>query len=291
MAKPFLKWVGGKSSSLNEIKNYYPTSFPENYLEPFLGGGAMFFYLSQKQNFKKIILSDISKDLINCYEIIRENPIKLMHFIDLLSEKYHFANQENFFYEIRKAFNEKQYTNNLECAGMFIFLNKTCFNGLFRVNKKGDFNTPFGFHKNPNFYEKENILSCAELLKNAELKVSDFAEIKLPEEKFFVYLDPPYKPVSKTSSFTSYSGNGFGDLEQNKLADFIFNLSKQGHSILLSNSSTEDNFFQELYRNFYINKIKASRMINSIASKRGKIDELLISNYNNYVKHELEFNI
>ena len=289
--KPFLKWVGGKFGLINQIHAFYPKDLPLkdlNYAEPFLGGGAMFFYLSSITTIKSAILSDISFDLINCYICVKEEPFKLMEELDKLSIKYfEIEDKEAYFYDIRKAFNLKSYSNLVEAGAMFIFLNKTCFNGLFRMNSKKEFNTPFGFYKKPNFYDKENILSCSKALEIAELKVADFEEIT-PLPNSFIYLDPPYKPISKTASFNSYSGTVFNDEEQKRLARYIKKLSVN-NLILLSNSSPEGDFFNDLYQGFYINKIKAPRNINSVGTKRGKVEELLISNYNNYVKRSMEF--
>jgi DNA adenine methylase len=190
------------------------------------------------------------------------------------------------FYQIRTNFNNKSAYDDLQIAGMFIFLNKTCFNGLFRLNKKGEFNVPFAFNKNPSFYDLENISSCSKSLQRAEIYQMDFFEsLKYIKDKSFIYLDPPYKPISKTSSFNNYSGNEFDDNEQTRLSVAVQKMSNLDHQILLSNSDDGSDFFQNLYgERFYFQKIQASRMINSVGSSRGKISELLISNYNNFIE-------
>ncbi len=279
--KPFLKWVGGKNKIASQIEVYAPKIIHENYCEPFLGGGAMFFYLVQKYNFRNIVLSDISKDLIDTYVIVQKKPLDL---IRILNEyKTHFLasnSQEDFYYQIREKFNERSFLDKVEKSAIFIFLNKTCFNGLYRLNSKGFFNVPFGFYKNPSFYDEENILSCSKCLQNVEIVSCDFLKIEnYLSGKSFIYLDPPYRPITKTSSFNNYSGKSFSDSEQERLATFIKILSAKDHQILLSNSYDESDYFFDLYKDFFIHKIKASRNINSVGSKRGKIEELLISNY------------
>ena len=279
--KPFLKWVGGKNKIASQIEAYAPKIIHENYCEPFLGGGAMFFYLVQKYYFRNVVLSDISKDLIDTYVIVQKKPLDL---IRILNEyKTHFLasnSKEDFYYQIREKFNERSFLDKVEKSAIFIFLNKTCFNGLYRLNSKGLFNVPFGFYKNPSFYDEENILSCSKCLQNVEIVSCDFLKIEnYLSGKSFIYLDPPYRPITKTSSFNNYSGKSFSDSEQERLATFIKILSAKDHQILLSNSYDESDYFFDLYKDFFIHKIKASRNINSVGSKRGKIEELLISNY------------
>ena len=273
-SKPFLKWAGGKRQLINQYKNLQilpPNNFNynSNYFEPFLGGGAIFFHLNHQNSF----LSDLNEELVITYNAIKNNVLELIS-----SLKCHKNNLE-YFKEIRSL--KISEMNNLEIASRFIYLNKTCFNGMYRVNKSGQFNTPFGNYENPMICDIENLLSVSKSLKYTSIKHSHFREIK----KFiktgdFIYFDPPYDPISKTSQFTSYTKFNFSEQDQIELRDFAYQLSKSGCYVMLSNSDT--NFINSIYSelpNFKIHKVFASRSINSVADKRGKINELVITNY------------
>ncbi|MBQ7159189.1 MAG: DNA adenine methylase [Treponema sp.] len=290
VAHPFIKWAGGKSQLLNEIREKYPSQI-EKYCEPFVGGGAVLFDVLQKFHPEQVLINDINKELINTYAQIKSNNEDLIGCLSTLQGDYKaHTHEENkaFFYEKRLRYNElkanKNELENLEKAALFIFLNKTCFNGLYRVNAKGLFNVPFNNAKNPFLCDEKNLRACSELLQNVEMTVGDYKECKsFIDEKTFVYIDPPYRPLTQTAAFTSYSENRFSDKEQSELADFIKSISEKGAKVVASNSDPKnadknDNFFDELYSHFEIKRIIASRMINSNAKKRGAISELLISN-------------
>lgn len=284
MAKPFVKWVGGKTQLLDEIRTKYPQAI-EKYCEPFVGGGAVLFDILSKFHPKEILINDINKSLINTYKEIRCNCENLILELKKLQNLYLSKNEvekKEMFYEKRSRFNLLD--ENLEKASLFIFLNKTCFNGLYRVNSKGEFNVPFNNAKNPLICDAENLRECSRLLQKVEMKVGDYKECKVfIDNETFVYIDPPYRPLTQTSAFTSYSENIFADKEQIELGNFIAEISKNGAKVLASNSDPKninenDNFFDDLYSQFEIERVSASRMINSNAKKRGAINELLITN-------------
>ena len=290
MAKPFVKWVGGKSQLLEEIRKKYPQKI-ERYCEPFVGGGAVLFDILQKFQPKEILINDINKELINTYLQVKNHCEELINQLNELQTQYKKLGQEDrkvLFYETRTRYNALKVNGdeleNLEKATLFIFLNKTCFNGLYRVNSKGLFNVPFNNAKNPLICDAENLRSCSQVLQNVILKTGDYKECEsFIDEKTFVYIDPPYRPLTQTSAFTSYSENQFLDKEQIELAQFIDNIAKKGSTILASNSdpknsNEDDNFFDNLYSNFEIERVSASRMINANPEKRGAINELLITN-------------
>ena len=290
MAKPFVKWVGGKSQLLEEIRKKYPQKI-EKYCEPFVGGGAVLFDILQKFQPKEVLINDINKELINTYLQVKNNCEELINQLNELQTQYKKLGQEDrkvLFYEKRTRYNALKVNGdeleNLEKATLFIFLNKTCFNGLYRVNSKGLFNVPFNNAKNPLIFDAENLRLCSQGLQNVILKTGDYKECEsFIDEKTFVYIDPPYRPLTQTSAFTSYSENQFLDKEQIELAQFIDNIAKKGSTILASNSdpknsNEEDNFFDNLYSNFEIERVSASRMINANPEKRGAINELLITN-------------
>lgn len=290
LAKPFVKWVGGKSQLLDEIREKYPSQI-EKYCEPFVGGGAVLFDVLGKFKPKKVLINDINKELINTYKQIRDNCENLIAQLSEIQNRYKSQSLEEnkaYFYEKRERYNELKVNGdeaeNLEKAALFIFLNKTCFNGLYRVNSKGLFNVPFNNAKNPLLCDEENLRACSKLLQNVEMKVGDYKECgTFIDKKTFVYIDPPYRPLTQTAAFTSYSENGFADREQIELGNFITEISRKGAVVLASNSDPKnadknDDFFDKLYANFKIERVSASRMINSNAKKRGSINELLISN-------------
>ena len=293
-AKPFIKWAGGKTQLLEEIRKRYPSHI-EKYCEPFVGGGAVLFDILNKKAPSSILINDINKDLINLYFQVKNNCNLLIEHLTELHNLYknqRLEENRKLFYEKRKRFNEIELDDsyrddngkNLEKASLFIFLNKTCYNGLYRVNSKGFFNVPYNNATNPLFFDKENLLACSALLQNVEMTACNYNSCKnFIDDKTFVYLDPPYRPISKTARFTSYSRNGFSDRDQLDLATFINELANKGAMILLSNSdpkneNTDDTFFDSLYSNFKICRVSATRMINSDATKRSATSELLISN-------------
>lgn len=290
LAKPFVKWVGGKSQLLDEIREKYPQKI-EKYCEPFVGGGAVLFDILSKFQPKEVLINDINKELINTYAQIKNNCENLIDQLSEIQNRYRNQSLEEnkeFFYEKRNRYNEIKVNGNdaekLEKAALFIFLNKTCFNGLYRVNSKGKFNVPFNNAKNPLLCDEENLRACSILLQNVKMQSDDYKNCEsFIDDKTFVYIDPPYRPLTQTAAFTSYSENGFSDKEQIELGRFIEEIASKGALILASNSDPKnadenDNFFDELYSHFEIERVSASRMINSNAKKRGAISELLISN-------------
>ena len=292
--KPFIKWVGGKGQLLSEINKFYPVELGKNinkYAEIFIGGGAVLFDILSKYHLDEVYISDKNLELINTYKSIRDNIDILIKSLKEMEEEYIPLDDENrkiYYYEKRQKYNKLKINieeNNIEKASLFIFLNKTCFNGLYRVNKKGEFNVPMGAYKNPKICDKENLKNVAMALKNVKIIYADYRESEsFIDEKTFVYIDPPYRPLNTSSSFTSYTENDFNDKEQIELAEYIDVLNKKGAKIVISNSdpknnNIDDNFFDELYKNYNINRVKATRMLNSNASLRGAINELLITNY------------
>jgi len=275
--QPFIKWVGGKRGLLKQILPLFPKKF-NNYHEPFLGGGAVFFELYSQGllNDKQIYLSDINAELINAYNVVKNDPIGLILNLEIYSAKH----SKDFYYETRALDREDNFlqTSELERATRFMYLNKTCFNGLYRVNKKGYFNTPIGSYKNPNIADKDIILSASSALQNAIITNQSFAEVAKNSNKGdLVYFDPPYYPLSTTSSFTSYDSNCFLDNEQFKLFETFNKLSDMGVKAVQSNSDTK--FINDLYKDYDITIVNANRYINSNSNGRGKISEVLIRSY------------
>lgn len=274
---PFLKWAGGKRQLINYLTKYLPSAFSlskSTYFEPFIGGGALFFYVLPRT----AVISDINWELINCYQVIKNNVDSL---IDLLWQ-YEKNHSKKNFYLARELDRHPQYINlsNTEKAARIIYLNKTCFNGLFRVNSQNEFNVPFGKYDNPTILEKDLLLNIADYLNSAEIEIihNDFAQVlKKADFGDFIYLDPPYDPISKTASFTGYSVKGFGQYEQVRLKNTVDTLNQRGCLVLQSNSNTE--FIEELYKDYTFEYIKAGRCINSNGKKRTKVAEVLISNF------------
>ncbi len=266
---PIVKWVGGKRQLMFELLKNMPKSY-NRYFEPFIGGGALFFELQPENAY----ISDMNEELINLYSVVRDNVCDLI--FDL---KKHEVSKE-YFLEIRNIDRTNEYKNlsNVQRASRFIYLNRTCFNGLYRVNSQGQFNVPFGNYKNPRIVDENNLLNCSELLKNTEIKCADFSEILTKVKKGdFVYFDPPYVPLNETSSFTSYTKDGFDMDMQFKLREVCDELDSMGVMFMLSNSDTK--FVNELYSNYEIKKVFASRAVNANAEGRGKITEVLVRNY------------
>lgn len=300
-AKPFLKWAGGKSQLIPELSSRLPkeiteTGIIESYVEPFVGGGAFFFYLKSKFQIYNSFLLDINRELIVGYKVIQNNPKELITHLNNLELEYLNKNEEerkNYYYVIRDNYNSQinsfdfinYNTSWIERAAFMIFLNRTCFNGLFRQNRTGQFNVPHGRYKNPRICDKDNILKVNLALKNTEIICGDFKDSsKYINPKSLVYFDPPYRPLNKTSSFTSYSKEEFTDDEQIRLAEFYKELDKKGAYLILSNSDPKnedpnDDFFDNLYRDFTIERVNAKRIINCDPNKRGEITELIIRNY------------
>jgi DNA adenine methylase len=267
--KPFIKWAGGKSQLLSELVKRIPADYA-SYFEPFLGGGALFFYLQPK----KAILTDINQDLMNCYQVIQNNVEPLIQ--DLRKHRY----EEEYYYLTRRIDRLPEYSSwtSIERASRFIFLNKTCYNGLYRVNSKGQYNVPFGRYTNPKIVDAENLRACSQVLQDATLISDSFLGIEGQiTADDFVYFDPPYIPLNTTSNFTSYSKGGFDTSMQIALRDLCERLNSRGVRFMVSNSSAP--LVRELYQNFKIDFVNASRAINSSGAKRGKIKEVIITNY------------
>lgn len=307
--KPFLKWAGGKSQLLNELCDRLPPNINdttiESYVEPFIGGGAMFFHLKSHYTIKEAALYDINQELIVAYKVVKKDPHELIDILEELEKEYLGINtvegRSDFYYKIRDTFNsqlsvlkgsyKKQWVDRV---AHLIFLNKTCYNGLFRQNSKGEFNVPFGKYKNPTICDETNILRVSKALKGVKLSCGDFEKSGMEIKKgTFVYLDPPYRPLNTTSSFTGYAKEGFDDADQERLSKFFRTMSERGAQLMLSNSdprneSRQDKFFDKLYNGFKISRVEASRMINCNAEKRGKISELIITNYKLSKKQKTE---
>ena len=292
-AKPFLKWAGGKTQLIAHIKECLPKNLEKNkltYIEPFVGSGAVFFWMMQHyKNIEKAVINDINTDLINCYITIKEDVDELLSILSHFQTEYHtlfydLEKSKEYYYQKRELFNTRKSTRIVQSA-LFIFLNKTCFNGLYRVNSKNQFNVPIGRSKSlPAICNRENLKAVSKVLKRAIILNGDYTEtIKYTNEASLFYFDPPYKPLTKTSSFNSYAKEGFNDNEQIRLKTFCELLDNNGHQWILSNSdmkNTDPNnaFFDDLYADFTIVRINARRSINSNGKKRGKLTELLITN-------------
>lgn len=285
--QPFLKWAGGKRKLIPQFEPYLPKIGNETYFEPFLGAGALFFYLQPK----KAIVNDINSELINVYKVLQNDNIDLL--IELLKEhkKKNDELQKDYFYEVRNwdrsdDFLEKR--SPIERAARFIYLNKTCFNGLYRVNSKGHFNVPYGKYKNPDIVNEELLREINDYLKTNDIRFlnTDFeTAVEKAQIGDFIYFDPPYVPLSETSSFTSYDKDGFGEKEQIRLKEIFTKLNDKGCKVMLSNSDTS--FIREQYQRFNIVTVQAARAINSKADGRGKINEVLV--LGDYYEREKDF--
>lgn len=290
--KPFVKWAGGKSRLIGELEKMLPTDGERvltKYCEPMVGGGALFFNILSKYDFARLYISDINAELINAYLVIKNNVDSLIERLREMQISFCPMDENGrkiYYYSIREKFNNTQLceASATEKASYFIFLNKTCFNGLYRVNRKGRFNVPMGAYKNPMICDEENLLNISKALQNVTIVCGDYSLSKqFIDKSTFVYLDPPYRPLSETSAFTSYNSDTFDDDEQIRLARFIDEINASGAKIVLSNSdpknvNPEDAFFDELYKAYSIKRVSAARMINSKADSRGKINELMIYN-------------
>ena len=292
-AKPFLKWAGGKGQLIQTIRDSLPVDFSERrelcYIEPFAGSGAVLFWMLENfANIRRAIINDINTDLVNAYRVVRNNPKDLVCLLKQVQDEYYMLESKDerkmFYLEKRKEYNLRA-SDEVVSTSLLIFLIRTCYNGLYRVNSRNEFNVPFGDYNNPGICDAKTIYSCSKLLQRVTILNDDFsATMKYAGKDAFYYFDPPYKPVSRTSSFTSYSILNFGDDEQERLAGFCKKLHGKKAKWILSNSDpkntiSDSNYFEQLYRGFNIKRVKAKRRINSVSSKRGHINELLISNY------------
>ncbi|MDZ7958267.1 MAG: Dam family site-specific DNA-(adenine-N6)-methyltransferase [Aulosira sp. DedQUE10] len=299
--KPFLKWAGGKSQLIGQINNFLPNELfkgsIKRYIEPFIGGGALFFYIAHKYNtIQELFISDLNIELFIAYKTIQQNVDDVIKHLSKIEIEYFSLDESEkskYFYQMRLQFNSRSKNINssnydYEWVGrtaQIIFLNKTCFNGLFRVNSKGDFNVPAGKYKKPCICDPENLKAVAKILQKTQIYHGDFIKCEnFVDNQTFVYFDPPYRPISKTSNFTSYSQQSFNDSEQLRLRDFFKKLDNKGALIMLSNSDPKneninDNFFEYAYAGYRIERVRAARNINSNALKRNLINELLVMNY------------
>lgn len=294
-ARPFIKWAGGKGQLIEKFVGYYPHKLKEGsiktYIEPFLGGGAVLFDVMQRFEVEKAFVFDVNKELINTYQVIKKNVKPLINLLKNLQTEYvssDDAGKKEMFHRVRDSFNnglKAKSAGDTEMAAWFVFLNRTCFNGLYRVNKAGLFNVPAGSYKNPTICDTDNLIAVNKLLKKVEIHVGDYRDsLSICTKDSFVYFDPPYRPLNLTSSFTSYSKNDFDDDAQKELAKYFEKCHKKGAALMLSNSDPQnidknDDFFDILYKNFNIKRVKAKRSINSDAGKRGLISEILVTNY------------
>lgn len=299
-AKPFLKWAGGKGQLLNKFQDLYPQQLKnkkiKTFYEPFLGSGAVFFDIAQNYEIESAFLYDINEELILTYKVIQKDVIKLLDFLYRYQKTYiklDKIKRQEFFYDQRTNYNLQRFNIDYNMyseswfprAAQLIFLNRTCFNGLYRINSKGEFNSPVGDYDNPTICDEQNLLAVNKVLEIAEIKRADFKEIINDlKAKSFIYFDPPYRPISETASFKAYTKHGFADCEQLQLAQLYKQLDKKGSKIMLSNSDPKnndpnDNFFDEIYNGYNIFRVPARRMINSDPTKRGAINEIVVTNY------------
>jgi len=299
IAKPFLKWAGGKTQLLDEFKKRIPKEVENGdistFVEPFIGGGAVFFHFNKIFQFEECRIFDINEELILAYRVVQRDVDDLIEYLSNLSEEYLAKDEQGrkeYYNFVRTEFNQsrpsnmKNYCNSwVTRAGQLIFLNKTCFNGLYRVNLKDEFNVPFGRYKNPKILFPDILRADSEILQNTKIHLGDFGKSsRYITKNSFVYFDPPYRPLSNTASFTSYSSGGFDDYEQKRLAKFFEKCDAKGAKLMLSNSdpkniNPKDDFFDELYSKFKIERVPAKRMINCDGKKRGEIKEIIVTNY------------
>jgi len=300
-ARPFLKWAGGKSQLLCEFGSRLPDTKRDGpaitrFVEPFVGGGAMFFYFCQRFPLVQSTISDINPELILAYRVIRQSAEDLIAELEALDSAFKGKNEQDreaFYYRVRDEFNDAGTVaapgtpgaKEIRHVAQLVFLNHTCYNGLFRVNKKGGFNVPFGRYKKPDIVNRDNLRAVSGLLKKTRILEGDFTTCrKYVDNETFVYLDPPYRPLNATASFTSYSRAGFTDRDQERLARFYKALDRKGAMVMLSNSdprieSNGDFFLEDLYSGFHIERVPARRMINCNGTRRGAVSELIVTNY------------
>ena len=292
VAKPFLKWAGGKGQLLDTFDKMFPQELIEGkiktYIEPFVGGGAVLFHILQNYKIEKAQINDINKELINCYRCIKADVEEVIKPLSILEKEYLSSeNRNKYFYNVRERYNQIHLNGHYDyekCAD-FIFLNHTCFNGLYRVNKEGKFNVPHGKYKKPLICDKENLRLCSQLLQKVEINFGSYEQVlEKADANTFLYFDPPYRPLLENNSFVSYDKAGFDDIDQIELSQNYRNLDKQNCLLMLSNSdpkniNEKDNFFDDLYKSFNIERVYAKRMINCQANKRGNITEIVVTNY------------
>lgn len=292
-AKPFIKWVGGKSQLIEQLEAQLPADFDAwegvTYIEPFVGGGAMLFYMLQAHpNINRAVINDINEDLTKCYLVVKKRPIELIASLRKIQETYLSIKDEEsrkvFYLDKRALFNTKK-LNDIENTTLFFFLNRTCFNGLYRVNKSGAFNVPFGKYANPTICDAETIMADSRLLKKVEILTGDFEKtLDYANGQTLFYFDPPYRPLSNTSSFNDYAKEAFNDDAQVRLKEFCDRVGDAGYHLMLSNSDSlgnngKDSFFDDLYHEYFIERVWASRSVNANPAKRGKLTEILVRNY------------
>ncbi len=294
-AKPFIKWVGGKGQLLEQLEALLPADFDNwdnaTYIEPFVGGGAMLFHMLQKHpNIKRAVINDINHDLVVCYQTVRDNVKQLIPLLQNIEKRYHalpdMDAKREMYMEVRSRYNEKN-LDPLENTSIFFFLNRTCFNGLYRVNRKGLFNVPCGKYQTPQICDEDTLRADSELLKCVEIIEGDFEQtLDYAEGQTLFYFDPPYRPLSETSNFNDYTKEAFNDESQVRLKSFCDRIEENGYKFMLSNSDCkgrngEEGFFSVLYHAYRIERVMASRNVNANGAKRGKIPEILVHNYPN----------
>ena len=287
-AKPFVKWVGGKGQLIEQLEAMLPADFDQwenvTYIEPFVGGGAMLFYMLQAHpNIQSAVINDINEDLTTCYKVVKQFPQQLVDSLSGIQKEYYALQSEEsrkqFFMQMRAEFNTKS-LDPIRNTTLFFFLNRTCFNGLYRVNKSGLFNVPFGRYTTPTICDANTIFADSELLQRVEILTGDYTQtIEYARGNSFFYFDPPYRPLNETSSFNDYAKEAFNDLAQKRLKGFCDRVQAAGFCFMLSNSDCQDGFFDDLYMQYQIARVWASRNVNANPNKRGKLTELLIKNY------------
>lgn len=292
-AKPFIKWAGGKGQLLEQLEALLPENFDTwqdvTYIEPFVGGGAMLFHLLQTHpNISHAVINDINPKLTTCYRVVRDNPLELInrlkviesYYLELKTEK----DRKTYYLLQRDAFNGQ--LPDIDQTAVFIFLNRTCFNGLYRENRKGEYNVPFGRYANPQICNAELIMADSRVLQGVEILTGEFEKtLALAQGRTLFYFDPPYRPLNNTSSFNDYAKQPFNDDAQIRLKEFCDQVVAAGHNFMLSNSDClgkdgTDRFFDDLFQEYHIERVWAKRSVNAVASKRGKLTEILVHNYN-----------
>ncbi len=304
-AKPFVKWVGGKGKLLGQLDALLPADFDSwddaSYIEPFVGGGAMLFHMLQNHpNIKRAVINDINPDLVACYRTVRDDVGRLILSLREVESRYHalpdMEAKREMYMQARSRYNEKN-LDALENATLFFFLNKTCFNGLYRVNRKGGFNVPWGKYLTPQICDEDTLRADSELLGRVEILEGDFVRtLEYAQGNTLFYFDPPYRPLSDTSCFNDYTKDAFNDESQVRLKEYCDAVDGMGYKFMLSNSdckgkNEEDNFFDTLYEAYHIERVMASRSVNANGAKRGKISEILVRNYVNAAECPLRLNV
>ena len=295
-AKPFVKWVGGKSQLIEQLEALLPADFDRwkdvTYIEPFVGGGAMLFYMLQAHpNIQKAVINDINPNLTTCYKVVRDNPSDLVNSLRAIQEEYYTLlaekSRKDFYLSMREEFNSKS-LDPIRNTTLFFFLNRTCFNGLYRENKSGLFNVPFGRYDRPTICDAATIFADSELLKKVEILTGDYQDtFAQANAQTLFYFDPPYRPLNNTSSFNDYTKETFNDLAQVRLKEFCDKVVAAGYHFMLSNSDCKDGFFDDLYGQYVIERVWAMRSVNANASKRGKLTEILVHDYKEIKQNRL----